>query len=81
MGLWFLTEWISVVRTGAEYRDALRDRRKVWVIGEGQVDDVTSHPATRAMVDEYAAWYDRLSDPACADVLLTPPDADGDFLA
>jgi len=49
----------------------------VWVVGEGEIDDVTTHPATRAMVDEYAAWYDRLSDPACADVLLTPPDADG----
>lgn len=65
------------MRTGAEYREALRDGRKVWIVGEGQVDDVTEHPATRAMVDEYAAWYDRLNDPANADVLLAPPDADG----
>jgi aromatic ring hydroxylase len=64
------------VRTGADYREALRDGRRVWVIGEGRVDDVTLHPATRAMVDEYVAWYDRLSEPACADILLTPGTAD-----
>lgn len=46
------------MRTGAEYREALRDGRRVWVMGEGLIDDVTVHPATRAMVDEYAAWYD-----------------------
>jgi aromatic ring hydroxylase len=51
------------MRTGAEYREALRDGRRVWVIGEGLIDDVTVHPATRATVDEYAAWYDRHFDP------------------
>ena len=65
------------LRTGAEYREALRDGRKVWVVGEGRVDDVTTHPATRAMVDEYVAWYDRHLDPAWQDRLLTPPDAAG----
>jgi aromatic ring hydroxylase len=65
------------VRTGSEYRESLRDGRTVLVVGEGQVDDVTAHPATRAMVDEYAAWYDRQRDPAWADVVLTPPDAEG----
>ena len=57
------------MRTGAEYRESLRDGRKVWVMGEGAVDDVTTHPATRAMVDEYAAWYDRHLDPAWQDVV------------
>ena len=66
------------MRTGAEYRATLRgDGRRVWVMGEGGVDDVTTHPATRAMVDEYAAWYDRHCDPAWQDVLLAPPDAAG----
>jgi aromatic ring hydroxylase len=65
------------LRTGADYRDALRDGRKVWVVGEGRVDDVTTHPATRAMVDEYVAWYDRHFDPEWQDRLLTPPDANG----
>jgi aromatic ring hydroxylase len=60
------------MRSGAEYRDALRDGRQVWVIGEGRIADVTTHPTTRSMVDEYAAWYDLHRDPTWADVLLTP---------
>src|ERR1700693_4043244 len=61
------------MRTGAEYRDALRDGRKVWVLGEGVVEDVTTHPATRAMVEEYVAWYDLHLDPAWQDILFAPP--------
>ena len=38
---------------------------------------MTTHPATRAMVEEYVAWYDRHLDPAWQDVVLTPPDASG----
>src|SRR6266542_768087 len=68
---------VQTVRTGAEYRRALRDGRKIWVVGEGLIDDVTTHPATRAMVGEYVAWYDRHLDPAWQDVVLTPPDATG----
>jgi 4-hydroxyphenylacetate 3-monooxygenase len=60
------------MRTGAEYREALRDGRKVWVMGEGVVDDVTTHPATRAMVEEYVAWYDRHFDPAWQETLFAP---------
>ena len=58
------------MRTGAEYRESLRDGRKVWIVGEGEVEDVATHPATRAMVDEYAAWYDRHFDPGWQSVLL-----------
>jgi 4-hydroxyphenylacetate 3-monooxygenase len=58
------------LRTGAEYRDALRDGRAVWVVGEGQIEDVTTHPATRPMVDEYVAWYDRQNDPAWSDIVF-----------
>jgi len=65
------------MRTGAEYREALRDGRKVWLMGAGPVGDVTTHPATRAMVEEYVAWYDRHVDPAWQDTLLTPAGADG----
>jgi aromatic ring hydroxylase len=65
------------MRTGREYRAALRDGRRVWVLGEGAIDDVTTHPATRAMVDEYATWYDRHFAADWQDVVLTPPDARG----
>jgi 4-hydroxyphenylacetate 3-monooxygenase len=64
------------MRTGAEYREALRDGRKVWVMGSGAVDDVTTHPATRAMVEEYVAWYDRHRDPEWQEILLTPAEND-----
>jgi aromatic ring hydroxylase len=60
------------MRTGAEYREALRDGRKVYVLGEGHVDDVTTHPATRGMVEEYVAWYDRHLDPEWQDILFAP---------
>jgi aromatic ring hydroxylase len=69
------------MRTGAEYRDALRRGRKVWVLGDGAIDDVTLHPATRAMVDEYVAWYDRHFDAAWGDVVMAPPDAQGERAA
>ena len=62
------------MRTGAEYRDSLRDGRKVWVMGAGLIDDVTAHPATRAMVDAYVAWYDLHFDPAWQDIALRPSD-------
>jgi 4-hydroxyphenylacetate 3-monooxygenase len=65
------------MRTGAEYRDAVRDGRRVWILGEGPIGDVTVHPATGAMVDEYVAWYDRHADPAWQDVVLAPPDGAG----
>ena len=63
------------MRTGAEYRESLRDGRSVWVMGDGQIDDVTTHPTTAAMVEEYVAWYDRHFDADWQDVLLTEPDA------
>ena len=66
------------MRRGADYRAALRDGRRVWVMGEGVIDDVTTHPATRPMVDEYVAWYDLHFDPEWVDVLLSPPDTRGE---
>jgi 4-hydroxyphenylacetate 3-monooxygenase len=65
------------VRTGADYRESLRDGRKVWMVGEGLIDDVTTHPSTRGMVAEYVAWYDRHFDPEWQDVVLMPPDEKG----
>ncbi len=49
------------MRSGAEYREALGDGRKVWVMGAGAVE-------------EYVAWYDRHLDPEWQDILLTPAD-------
>lgn len=63
------------MRSGADYRQALRDGRRVWIMGEGLIDDVTTHPATRAMVDEYVAWYDLHVEAAWQDIALRPADA------
>jgi aromatic ring hydroxylase len=63
------------MRSGADYREALKDGRVVYVMGEGRVDDVTTHPATRAVVEEYVAWHDRHRDPAWAETLLQPDGA------
>ncbi len=63
------------MRTGAEYREALRDGRKVVIMGGGAIDDVTTHPATAAMVEQYVAWYDRHFDPAWKDTLVSPSGA------
>ena len=65
------------MRTGADYKESLRDGRDVWVLGEGAVADVTTHPSTSAMVDEYVAWYDRHFDSDWQDILLTPSDGNG----
>ena len=65
------------MKVGAEYREALRDGRKVFVMGEGRVDDVTTHPATQPMVEQYVAWYDRHFDPVWADRLLAPLNSSG----
>src|SRR5215213_11684729 len=68
---------MSSMRTGADYRESLRDGRRVFVLGEGLVEDVTTHPTTQAMVEEYVAWYDRHLDPTWQDILFTPPDKAG----
>ena len=65
------------MRTGADYKESLRDGRDVWVLGEGPVPDVTTHGATSAMVDEYVAWYDRHFDPEWQDIVLTKADGNG----
>ena len=65
------------MRTGAEYKESLRDGRDVWVMGEGAVADVTTDRATSAMVNEYVAWYDRHFAADWQDILLTPSDGDG----
>jgi len=60
------------MRSGADYRESLRDGRNVWLMGEGRIDDVTTHPATAPMVDFYAEWYDRHEDAAWRDTLCSP---------
>jgi 4-hydroxyphenylacetate 3-monooxygenase len=60
------------MRTGVDYINSVRDGRKVWVLGEGRIEDISTHPATKPMVDTYAAWYDQHRDPEWRDLLFAP---------
>jgi aromatic ring hydroxylase len=60
------------MRTGADYRAALRDGRKVVIMGGGVIEDVVTHPATAAMVEQCVAWYDRHRDPEWTKTLVSP---------
>ena len=59
--------------TGAEYLEALRDGREIWLYGE-RVQDVTIHPAFRNAARMVARLYDALHDPAQQAVLTTETD-------
>lgn len=52
-----------MIRTGEEYRSSIRDGREVWIGGE-KVDDVTTHPAFKPLVDIRARIYDMAHEPA-----------------
>jgi 4-hydroxyphenylacetate 3-monooxygenase len=46
-----------MIRTGKQYRDSIRDGRRVWINGE-RVKDVTIHPMFAPLVDIRAHIYD-----------------------
>ncbi len=57
-----------MIRTGDEYRESLRDGRKVWIDGE-PVGDVPSHPAFRPIVNARARIYDLAHEVATRDIM------------
>jgi 4-hydroxyphenylacetate 3-monooxygenase len=57
-----------VIRTGAEYRESIRDGRAVWIDGE-RVPDVTAHPAFKPIVDVRARIYDMAHETETRDVM------------
>jgi 4-hydroxyphenylacetate 3-monooxygenase len=79
-----------MIRDGDQYRESLRDGRKVFINGE-HVDDVTAHPAFKPLVDVRARIYDMAYEPEMADVMsydsplgrasiaYKPPTARGDW--
>src|SRR5262249_44641137 len=64
------------IRTGAEYRESLRDGRTVYVNGE-RVKDVTAYPAFQGVVDTLAMLYDVQHDAATQALLTYPSPVDG----
>lgn len=58
-----------MIRTGKEYLDSIRDGRRVWINGE-RVDDVTTHPMFRPIVEFRARLYDMQHEPEAAKTLV-----------
>ncbi|MDB5788362.1 4-hydroxyphenylacetate 3-hydroxylase family protein [Caballeronia mineralivorans] len=57
-----------MIRTGEQYRDSIRDGRQVWINGE-RVNDVTTHPMFKPIVDIRARIYDMAHEKATQDVM------------
>jgi 4-hydroxyphenylacetate 3-monooxygenase len=69
-----------VIRTGEEYRESIRDGREVWIGGE-RVDDVTTHPAFRPIVDIRARIYDLQHEEATQPLLTYLDDGERNAVA
>ena len=57
-----------MIRTGEQYRDSIRDGRQVWINGE-RVNDVTTHPMFKPIVDIRARIYDMAHEKATQAVM------------
>jgi 4-hydroxyphenylacetate 3-monooxygenase len=57
-----------MLRTGDQYRDSIRDGRRVWINGE-RVRDVTLHPMFKPIVDIRARIYDMAHESRFRDVM------------
>jgi 4-hydroxyphenylacetate 3-monooxygenase len=64
-----------MIRTGAQYRDSIRDGRQIFIDGE-RVNDVTTHPMFKPLVDIRARIYDMQHDPATRDVMTRAQDGE-----
>ncbi len=57
-----------MIRTGDEYRESVRDGHEVWIDGQ-RVEDVTTHPAFKPIVDVRARLYDLAHEERTRDVM------------
>lgn len=64
------------IRTGKEYRESLKDGRRIYVNGE-LVSDVTSYPGFQGIIQEIARHYDRFHDPKLQPLYTIPSPSDG----
>jgi hypothetical protein len=63
-----------MIRTGAQYRDSIRDGRRIWINGE-RVHDVTSHPMFKPLVDIRARIYDMQHEDQYRDITTYQDDS------
>ncbi len=64
-----------MIRTGEDYRNSIRDGRRVFVNGE-RVEDVTAHPQFKPLVDIRARIFDMAHDPRTAPVMTVRQDGE-----
>ncbi len=64
-----------MIRTGEQYRETLRDGREVYMNGE-RVDDVTTHPMFKPVIDVRARIYDMQHDPETRDAMTYEEDGE-----
>jgi 4-hydroxyphenylacetate 3-monooxygenase len=65
------------VRTAEELKEELRDSREVYYKGQ-QIDDVTTHPATRGMIETQGELFNLQHDPEHEDLLTFESPTSGD---
>jgi len=68
-----------MLRTGQEYKDSIRDGRRIWVNGE-RVNDVTTHPQFKPIVDIRARIYDMQHEAAHRDIMTVQQDGERNAL-
>ena len=64
-----------MIRTGEEYRESIRDTRKIYMNGE-RVKDITVHPMFKPIVDVRARVYDMQHDRATRGIMTVETDGD-----
>jgi len=64
-----------MIRTGAQYKDSIRDGREVFINGE-QVQDVTTHPMFKPLVDIRARIYDMQHEDATKSIMTYSEDGE-----
>lgn len=69
-----------MLRTGDEYRESIRDGRKVYVDGE-EVKDVTTHPMFKPIVDKRARIYDMAHEDSTQSVMTYAESKTGEMNA
>jgi len=57
-----------MIRTSAQYRDSIRGNREIYINGD-RVDDVTTHPQFKPLVDIRARLYDMQHEERSKDIL------------
>ncbi|MDI6812847.1 MAG: 4-hydroxyphenylacetate 3-hydroxylase N-terminal domain-containing protein [Desulfitobacteriaceae bacterium] len=66
------------LRTREDYLTALKGMRpNIYKFGE-RIEDVTTHPATRRVVESHARAFDAVDDPKLADIFTTRSSFDGE---